>query len=430
MTKANAIYNSIPVKYETQPFEDDRFRKIKIIVMHEGLNLNGSVCGMNSIEDAKESINNIPILAFTKELYDGEKDFAGHESEVVITNDGDLKYRYLGRPIGIIPAIGNDYHYEEHNGKTYVVVTGYIWTDYANEALDILERDGEKSQSMEIRIDNGYVDMNGNFNITKYRYTGLTLLGDDVRPAMVGAKGTMFSVDSTYSQQFYEYVEELKVALEGVSDNSESEVNEMENTVVNEEVVNEEVVNEEVVSNEEVATEENVVNEEFNSEETNAENVENEATVESEETTEEVVENEQDEVAVENVEVENNEPNESEKKIAELSAELSQLTNKFQQLETEVVELRNYKNENEAKIQYEEKVQILEEYKVGLTEDEIKVVEEKMNELSLSEMKSQLNEIFAQKSLAQLKAKKYSVNGEEVIMDLPKKENEKSKYAV
>jgi hypothetical protein len=221
---------SVPVRYELMPFEDDRFKRCKILVMHDGLNLNGSVFNMDAIESAKESLKNVPILGFVRQS-DGtdEADFGGHESELILSNDG-IKYRYLGRPIGVIPADANDYHYEIYDDKTFVAVTGYIWTDYANEALDILEASGEKGQSMEIRVDDGEWDINDNFVITKYRYTGVTILGDNVTPAMTGAKVQLFSADdNTYSEEYFAMVDELNVALKNyASQSQESEVSDME----------------------------------------------------------------------------------------------------------------------------------------------------------------------------------------------------------
>jgi hypothetical protein len=184
---------SLPIKYEQETFTDERFLKLKIYVMHEGKNLNNSNFSMESIESAKETIKNIPILAFVKEL-DGEdkKDFAGHEMELVFKDD-QFKFKYLGRPIGVIPAEDNNYHYETIDDKNYVVVDGYVWKDYANDALDIIERDGVKSQSMEISLDTYQYDNDGICDITSYKYTGVCLLGDDVLPAMVNAKAEVMS---------------------------------------------------------------------------------------------------------------------------------------------------------------------------------------------------------------------------------------------
>lgn len=206
-------YMSIPSKFEFNDFEDDRFKKIRIYVMHDNLNLNNSFFSMDSIESAKDSINNIPILAFVKQI-DGtdEKDFGGHEIELVVS-DGEYKFRYLGKPIGVIPAENNNYHYETIDDKTYVVVDGYIWVDYANEALEILERDKEKPHSMEIKIiQYSYNNKFKYVEIDKYLYTGLTLLGNNVTPAMDGSKAKLFS-KYDFNEDYFKKIEELNNVL-------------------------------------------------------------------------------------------------------------------------------------------------------------------------------------------------------------------------
>ena len=208
---------SLPIQYQVFSHKDDRYMKIRIHVMHDGPNLNGSVFTKEAMEAAKESIVNIPILAFVRQQ-DGtdNADFGGHEIEFKFTDDG-IEFVYLGRPIGVIPETGNDYHYEERDGRTYVVVDGYIWTNYANKALDILKRDGVKNQSMEITIDDyEYNEDTDEYIIKKYRYMGLCLLGDDVRPAMNGAKAELIGNFSAVnaSKEFFKKVDELNKSLQ------------------------------------------------------------------------------------------------------------------------------------------------------------------------------------------------------------------------
>lgn len=217
---------SLPIRYEQQQFEDDRFLKLKIYVMHDGINLNESNFNMDSIEAAKESIKNIPILAFVKES-DGEdnKDFAGHEMELIFKDD-EYKIRYLGRPIGVIPADNNNYRYETIDDRTYVVVDGYVWKDYANDALDILEKDGEKSQSMEITVDNYSFSDDGICNIIDYKYTGVCLLGDDVLPAMENARAEVMTTQvfnkSKVKSSISNIIQELTYSLNYENDENSS----------------------------------------------------------------------------------------------------------------------------------------------------------------------------------------------------------------
>ena len=157
--------------------------------MHSGLNLNNSNFSDEAIGKASPSLRNIPLLAFVKKTDgSGEADFAGHEFEFKITEDG-IKYVYLGRPIGMIPETNNYSYEEDEEGVKFVSADAYIWNQYANEAMDIIQRDGSKSVSMEISVDNYEVDDKvGVMDITDFKYTGVAILGDDVQPAMRNAR--------------------------------------------------------------------------------------------------------------------------------------------------------------------------------------------------------------------------------------------------
>lgn len=410
--------------------------------MHDGLNLNGSTFSMEAIEKAKESIKNIPILGFVRQQ-DGtdEADFGGHESEIVFGDDG-IKFRYLGRPIGIIPADANDYHYEIYDGKTFVAVTGYIWTDYANEALDILEKSGEKGQSMEIRVDDGDWDEFDNFNITSYRYTGVTILGDNVTPAMTGAKVQLFSADNkTFSTEYFAMVDELNVALKNYA--SQSEESEGSSVEDNKEFENvetpvegaEQPVVETPAEGEGVVIETNSVE----GEEPKAEG-EGEETPEGGEGGEEIPVNVEENSASEGGETPAEEtPVDYSAQITALNTELFNLQQSYDALEAEVIVLREYKRVNEeAKAQAEKEAEfakkqaIFAEFSVGLTDEEMQPVKDKVDELSAKEITDSLNAIFTAKNLAVLKAKKFSNDAPKagVVIDVPKKDNPKSRYAV
>ena len=180
---------NLPLSYEQTGFQDERFTKVRVKVMHNGLNLNDSNFSDESIGKASPSLRNIPLLAFVKKTDgSGEADFAGHEFEFKITEDG-IKYVYLGRPIGMIPETNNYSYEEDEEGVKFVSADAYIWNQYANEALDIIQRDGGKSVSMEISVDNYEVDDKaGVMDITDFKYTGIAILGDDVQPAMRNAR--------------------------------------------------------------------------------------------------------------------------------------------------------------------------------------------------------------------------------------------------
>lgn len=201
---------NLPVHFTIDDtFDNERFLKLRVKVMHTGLNLNNYHFGAEAIEKAAPTLSNIPLLAFIKKV-DGEEndDFAGHEYEIRITKDG-AKFVYLGRPIGIIPETNNYSLETDESGKTFVVVDAYVWRDYANKGLDIIERDGIKKVSMEIKLD-GYSLEDSYIEILDYSYIGVALLGEDVNEAMIGAKAEVVNFSSTFITSL---MEELKSVL-------------------------------------------------------------------------------------------------------------------------------------------------------------------------------------------------------------------------
>ncbi|MDD2495964.1 MAG: hypothetical protein PHE29_12325, partial [Tissierellia bacterium] len=263
----NQEYRSLKTQYSiNEDFADDRLIEVNLLVMHDDVNLNYSSFSKETMENAKETLKNVPILAYIKKDEYDNVDFDGHNIEVKLkeNKDGDMEFKvhYLEKSIGVIPET-NDYHYEERDGKTYVACKGYLWKEYLNDGLEILQENSTKPISMEILVDDGnYNSSTDIYEITKYRYLGVTVLGTDVIPAMSGAKMDVvgqFSINN--NTEFFEKVkklnEELKQSLnftfEGGENLEDNKLFEEEEVVETEVVVEEvKVVEEEVPTTEEV----------------------------------------------------------------------------------------------------------------------------------------------------------------------------------
>lgn len=192
---------------------DDSLIPVDIKVMHDGLNLNNSTIFMDAIEDAKETLKNKPILGYIKKV-DGDdtKDFSGHEIEVNLTENG-IKIVALQRPLGVIPE-NNNYSITQENGKNYVMCRGYLWKDYMNDAYEVLKNNPKKSVSMEIAVDDYDINEDGSINITKYRYLGISILGDDLLPGMENAElNVVGHFTKKDNKDFYNKIEELNKML-------------------------------------------------------------------------------------------------------------------------------------------------------------------------------------------------------------------------
>ena len=111
---------------------------------HLGENLNGSSIPEKAGKNALPSFANRPILAYIHDV-DGQPEFYGHNMH---EEDGEIIYDEI--PVGIIPE-SNGARFEEKDGKTYIVVKGYIFAEYS-KAAEILEREGECACSVELSV--------------------------------------------------------------------------------------------------------------------------------------------------------------------------------------------------------------------------------------------------------------------------------------
>ena len=155
---------------------------VKLTLLHDDLNRNSSSLSMDAIKMAEPSLKNKPILAYIRKDENGEFDFAGHEIEITLSDDG-VKTTYLERPVGIIPE-STKVEYISKDGKIYATCTGYIYKDYSNETLELIEKTNGKCVSVELSVEDGHIDMDSIFHITKFDYLGVTILSDDVTPGM------------------------------------------------------------------------------------------------------------------------------------------------------------------------------------------------------------------------------------------------------
>ena len=209
---------SMAMKYAVdETFDSERFIKLKIYVMHNGKNPNYSHFSDEAIEAAKPTLANIPILAHVIEDKDGNIDFGGHDFIVTEDkmNEGEYRIIYKEIPIGVIPET-NDYAIEEIDGRKYVVVSAYIWRDYANEAQDLILAQETIKVSMEV-LAKDYQELEEDkryFDITEYKYTAVTCLSDKMGTGMVGAKAELqaFNFDEG-REKFLEFTYELNKIL-------------------------------------------------------------------------------------------------------------------------------------------------------------------------------------------------------------------------
>lgn len=197
------LLKTIPItfqKIQNYEISDIRFTKVKITLMHLGLNLNNSIFTKDVVEKALPSICNTPILGYVRVKEDGEKDFSDHHS-VLIIEGKEIKIVYKGSAYGVIPESCNP-RWEFITGedgieREYLVVDGLLWNKI--EDSDIFIRDGVKKESMELFDDSitGHFDDEKHFVFDSFLFDGACALGDDTTPAMIGANiATNFTVNT------------------------------------------------------------------------------------------------------------------------------------------------------------------------------------------------------------------------------------------
>ena len=182
-------FSKVPCSAKAYSLEgDSNLMKVKITVMHDGINYNGSKFTLQDMKRAEESVKNIPILGYVLRDTDGNlDDFDGHNMETRIKDSDkgfEIETYYLEKPIGVVPESCNP-RYEEIDGLNHLIVDGYIWKSYSNGSYKLIENSSFKGVSMEIEVlDGNWNELENVYDITDYRYTGITVLGDMVEPAM------------------------------------------------------------------------------------------------------------------------------------------------------------------------------------------------------------------------------------------------------
>lgn len=205
-------------------FDDDRFERVRVAVMHSGENLNHSYFDTKVIREAKDTFSNIPILANTVTYTDKDGntvvDYGGHDAHIEedLFNEGEYKLIYDERVVGFVPESANfEIVHDDDQDKDFAYVDAYLYKEYGNYAVDILKsRNNTTSVSAEIYLDDISFDAKNDYVVVnKMRMSGITLLGEHVNPAMKGANATAFSISDDDKQlQLITVIKELKESLD------------------------------------------------------------------------------------------------------------------------------------------------------------------------------------------------------------------------
>lgn len=266
---------------------------------HDHINLNKSEIKEQDFKDNLPSSNLRPILAnIKKDEETGELDFGSHDYHIEKVKEVDEngkeftveKTVYDEQPIGVIDGSKTSIEYDEEEKVNRAVLHGYLYNEYCQDAIDILNRRGTVDCSVELVI--RQMSMDGKTKslvLNDFYVAGLTLLSDKTKPGMAGSNFKIedFSLENE-TQSFEKQLIEMQAKLNEL----EARFN-INNTIRKEEEIEvenkenfEEVTETVEVTETEETTEEEVTVTENESEETVDETSEDETVDTEEETTE------------------------------------------------------------------------------------------------------------------------------------------------
>lgn len=158
---------------------------VEIKVMREGINRNR--WDYRNLETYYETFLGQPILcAFVHgKIGDGHnmKERTNYET-------GEKYYSFTDataeRIVGALSVDKEDFSIEEIDGEKWLVAKGRLWEFYAPELVEKIIRTGQMDVSAETMVEDSYQD--GDIEVfTKWTGLGVTILGDDVQPAIPNA---------------------------------------------------------------------------------------------------------------------------------------------------------------------------------------------------------------------------------------------------
>lgn len=177
-----SVPGTLRVLERLNPYE---FR-VQIDIMREGVNNNR--WDYRHLREYYKTFLGQPILI----AYVGSKIGDGHNMREEIAPDGGRVYTFIDgtseRIIGVLSEDENDFALEERDGNLWVVAKGKIFTFYAHEAVEKIIATGAMDVSAETdvyEIEEGPGDIE---IFTKWAGLGVTILGEDVPPAIPGAR--------------------------------------------------------------------------------------------------------------------------------------------------------------------------------------------------------------------------------------------------
>lgn len=165
---------------------------VEIRVMREGLNNNK--WDYRNLKEHYKTFLGQPILI----AYVGSKIGDGHNMRSVMMPDGGIEYTFVDgtaeRIIGTLSDREEDFRLEEADGNLWMIAKGRIFRFYAREAVEKIIATGAMAVSAETEIFKTEMGADGVEIFEDWAGLGVTILGDNVPPAIPGARIKAMSV--------------------------------------------------------------------------------------------------------------------------------------------------------------------------------------------------------------------------------------------
>lgn len=172
--------------------QDDHLNyEVEIEVMRSGLNDNR--WDYRNVDRFAGTFRGTPILC----AYVGDKIGDGHNMKVVVDPvTGQTQYTFreptAERIVGEIYDRPDAIRLEERGGETWIIAKGKLWRFYNPELVDKIARQGRMSVSAETNIKKATQAADREI-YEEWVALGVTILGDDVAPAVPGAHVRAFA---------------------------------------------------------------------------------------------------------------------------------------------------------------------------------------------------------------------------------------------
>ena len=207
---------------------------------HDHVNLNKSQIKTKAFKDNVPSSHLRPILAnIKKDEETGELDFGSHDFHIEKITESDEngnviekdKVVYDERPIGVIDGSKTTIEYDKDAKVNRAILHGFLYNEYCQDAIDILNRRGTVDCSVELAIRSMSFDTSSKTLVLDDFYvSGLTLLSANTKPGMAGSNFKIedFSVDEgcakfNKKKKIIELLENMNKLLANFSDDKNNQ---------------------------------------------------------------------------------------------------------------------------------------------------------------------------------------------------------------